>query len=87
MYLTAEEKPDFLVNEVIQKISNSEWTIEVGKHNVTHIEYYLTSGNNILFMVLKKDLNDIEFRTTYGFNEWEIKFKDNPDQLKLFEED
>ena len=70
------ENNDFLVTETITRIYNvdHQFDISVGNDNVTHIEYYLTSDTNVLFMIVK-EIEGKEIRTTYGLSSWEVTIK------------
>lgn len=70
------ENNDFLVTETVTRIYNvdHQFDISVGNDNVIHIEYFLTSDTNVLFMVVKK-LECKEIRTTYGLSSWEVTIK------------
>lgn len=67
------EDNDYLVNETITRIYNVEhqFDISVGNDNVKHIEYFLTSDTNVLFMVVK-EIEGKEIRATYGLSSWEV---------------
>ena len=70
------ENNDFLVFETVNRIYNTDhqFDIEVGFDNVIHIEYVLTSGINVYFLVvLKTDYKEI--RKTYGLSSWEVEIK------------
>ena len=70
------ENNDFLVTETVTRIYNvaHQFDISVGNDNVKHIEYFLTSHTNVLFMVVK-EIEGIEIRTTYGLSSWEVTLK------------
>ena len=76
MKVSFYENNDFLVTEDVTRIYNVEhqFDISVGNDNVKHIEYFLTSDTNVLFAVIK-DIEGIEYRTTYGLSSWEVEFK------------
>ena len=67
---------DFLVTETVTRIYNvdHQFDISVGNDNVKHIEYYLTSDTNVLFMIVK-EIEGKEIRTTYGLSSWEVTIK------------
>ena len=76
MKVSFYENNDFLVTETVTRIYNvdHQFDISVGNDNVRHIEYFLTSDNNVLFMVVK-EIEGKEIRTTYGLSNWEVEIK------------
>ena len=76
MKVSFYENNDFLVTETVTRIYNLEpqFDIAVGFDNVIHIEYFLTSDHNVLFAVIK-EIDGIEYRTTYGLSSWEVEIK------------
>ena len=73
MKVSFYENNDFLVTETVTRIYNVEhqFDISVGNDNVKHIEYFLTSDTNVLFMVIK-EIEGKEIRSTYGLSSWEV---------------
>ena len=76
MKVSFYENNDFLVTETVTRIYNidHQFDISVGNDNVIHIEYFLTSDTNVLFAVIK-EIDGIEYRTTYGLSSWEVEIK------------
>src|SRR5699024_7497096 len=76
MKVSFYENNDFLVTEEVTRIYNVEhqFDISVGNDNVKHIEYFLTSDTNVLFMVVK-EIEGNEILTTYGLSSWEVEIK------------
>ena len=76
MKVSFYENNDFLVTETITRIYNvdHQFDISVGNDNVKHIEYFLTSDTNVLFMILK-EIEGKEIRSTYGLSSWEVTIK------------
>ena len=77
MKVSFYENNDFLVTEEVNRIYNVEhqYDISVGKDNVKHIEYFLTSDTNVLFMVVK-EIEGNEILTTYGLSSWEVEISE-----------
>lgn len=76
MKVSFYENNDFLVTETVTRIYNTDhqFDISVGNDNVKYIEYFLTSDTNVLFAVIK-EIEGIEYRTTYGLSSWEVEIK------------
>lgn len=76
MKVSFYQNNDFLVNETVTRVYNvdHQFDISVGNDNVKHIEYFVTSNNNVLFAVIK-EIEGIEYRTTYGLSSWEVTIK------------
>ena len=77
MHITNFENNDFLVTEQIESIENTEHRIYISIYHdgIKSINYYLTTEQNVLFMVTR-EIDGQSSVMTYGFSEWNIKIKE-----------
>ena len=77
MHITNFENNDFLVTEQIESIENTEHQIYISIYHdgIKSINYYLTTEQNVLFMVTR-EIDGQSSVMTYGFSEWNIKIKE-----------
>ena len=77
MHITNFENNDFLVTEQIESIENTEHQIYISIYHdgIKSINYYITTEQNVLFMVTR-EIDGERSVMTYGFSEWYIKIKE-----------